>query len=220
MHESGPYAERATTRTRFTSEASPDAEAALVRRAQRGDAAAYDALVRVHYRKIAHLVMRYVRDPHESLDVTQEVFLKAYLALAQFQARSSFFTWLFAIAVNTAKNHMQAKKRLRRTAGVDARAVDEITERELWHDESPEKLLLRGELREGLIQALEGLPAKLRAVFILREIDLHSYDEIAKLVGCPIGTVRSRIFRARALVSEALRPLLDSGIRASGEVMA
>lgn len=202
------------------SEASRDAEAALVRRAQGGDGAAYDTLTRVHYAKITHFVMRYVHDPHESLDVTQEVFLKAYLALPQFQARSSFFTWLFAIAVNTAKNHIQAKRRLRSTIGVDAQSVDEAAKQEPWHDENPEKLLLRWELRDRLIKAVEGLPAKQRAAFILREFELRSYEEIARLVDCPIGTVRSRIFRARTLVSEELRPLLDSGIRASGEVMA
>ena len=179
---------------------SGDSEAAVVRRARSGDGASYDVLVKIHYDGVVHLVKRYVRDPHESADVAQEVFLRAYLALPGFRSESGFFTWLFAIAVNAAKSHLRAKSREPSAGALDLEEIDGAGQPE-WADwDSPEQLLLQDELRKGILRAVERLPRELRAAFILLDLELLSYQEIAGLLRCPIGTVRSRIFRARAAI--------------------
>lgn len=186
-----------------------EADALLVRRAQRGDAAAFDALTRTYYSRVVRLVNRFARDPDESLDLAQEVFVKAYLALPRFRGDCSFFTWLFEIALNASRNYAKSRSRRSWATPVDIDEAESTERPELCDQDSPEQLLLRDELREGLIGALDRLPWQLRSAFVLREFELQSYEEIAEEIRCPLGTVRSRIFRARAAIAEELRVRLD-----------
>lgn len=183
---------------------------ALVERVQRGDRAAFDALVLKYQHKIVKLVGRYVYDRSEAYDVTQEAFLKAWRALPDFRGDSAFYTWLYRIAINTAKNHLVAQSRRPVDQGLDLQDPEqyEVAAR-LRDNDTPERLLLTEEIRQAVIRAIEGLPEELRTAIMLRELDGLSYEEIAQAMDCPIGTVRSRIFRAREAVDEMLKPLLD-----------
>ena len=183
----------------------------LVERAQRGDKRAFELLVEKYQHKLARLVARLVRDPGEAEDVTQEAFIKAYRALPSFRGDSAFYTWLYRIGINTAKNFLVATgRRAPTTTEVDAEEAEGDESSELLHDiNTPESLLLSKEIGTTVNSAIESLPEELRSAIQLRELEGMSYEEIAKLMDCPIGTVRSRIFRAREAIAEKLKPLLD-----------
>jgi RNA polymerase sigma-70 factor (ECF subfamily) len=181
----------------------------LVERVQSGDKKAFDLLVLKYQQKVANLVSRYVRDPSETLDVTQEAFIKAYRALPNFRGESAFYTWLYRIAINTAKNFLVAQKRRPPSMDVDADTAEQLdVGSRLKEHATPEHHLLENELAETVRQAIDALPEDLRTAITLRELEGLSYEEIAKVMQCPVGTVRSRIFRARAAIDARLQPLL------------
>jgi RNA polymerase sigma-70 factor (ECF subfamily) len=180
------------------------ADAALVRRAQQGDKQAFNLLVLKYQSRLEKVIARYVRDPHEVFDLTQETFIKAYRALEQFRGTSSFYTWVYRIAVNTAKNYLIALTRRPPDTDVDAQL-----DIELGSGLDPERLLLRDEIERTVFQVINGLPLELRVAIILRELEGMSYDEIAEIMDCPLGTVRSRIFRAREAIDNEVQPLLQ-----------
>jgi RNA polymerase sigma-70 factor, ECF subfamily len=188
-----------------------DIDQQLVERAQRGDKRAFELLVEKYQRKLARLVSRLVRDPGEVEDVTQEAFVKAYRALPSFRGDSAFYTWLYRIGINTAKNYLVAMGRRAPTSTeVEAEEAEGFDSGELLRDiNTPESLLLSKEIAGTVNAAIEALPEELRSAIQLRELEGMSYEEIAKLMGCPVGTVRSRIFRAREAIAERLKPLLD-----------
>jgi RNA polymerase sigma-70 factor (ECF subfamily) len=182
----------------------------LVQRVQRGDKNAFDVLVRKYQFKIIKLISRYVHDPSEALDVSQEAFLKAYRALPGFRGDSAFYTWLYRIAINTAKNYLVAQGRRPPGSDVDAQEAEQYEGQSFLKEyETPERLLLKDEIEETVFKAIEELPEDLRTAITLRELEGMSYEEIAQTMGCPIGTVRSRIFRAREAIDNKLRPLLQ-----------
>ena len=183
----------------------------LVERAQRGDKRAFELLVEKYQRKLARLISRLVRDPGEVEDVTQEAFVKAYRALPSFRGDSAFYTWLYRIGINTAKNYLVALGRRAPTSTeVESGEAEGYESGELLRDiNTPESLLLSKEIGTTVNAAIESLPEELRSAIQLRELEGMSYEEIAKLMDCPIGTVRSRIFRAREAIAEKLKPLLD-----------
>ncbi len=188
-----------------------DTDQQLVQRAQRGDLRAFDLLVLKYQGRIAALVSRYVSDAGELEDVTQEAFIKAYRALGKFRGDSAFYTWLYRIAVNAAKNHLVAKGR---RPGADATIEDAEGLDEgglLSESASPEALAMGGELAEVVESALNGLPDELKAALMLREFDGLSYDDIADVLGCPVGTVRSRIFRAREAIDQRVKEQISGG---------
>ena len=184
----------------------------LVARAQRGDKQAFGLLVEKYQRKLARLLSRFIRDPAEVEDVTQEAFIKAYRALPAFRGDSAFYTWLYRIGINTAKNYLMAMGRRAPTSTeVEAEAAEGLEEGEQLRDiNTPESLLLSKEIAETVNATIEQLPEELRAAIRMREIEGRSYEEIAQAMQCPIGTVRSRIFRAREAIAEQLRPLLET----------
>ncbi len=183
----------------------------LVRRVQDGDRTAFDLLVLKYQHRIVKLVSRYVREPSEALDVTQETFLKAYRALPRFRGDSAFYTWIYRIAINTAKNHLVSLTRRPREVDIENADGEPIGLDELQRSlDTPEHLLLTDEIRETILEAMRRLPDDLREAITLREVDGLSYDEIAQVMDCPIGTVRSRIFRAREAIDERLRPLIEN----------
>ena len=183
----------------------------LVERAQAGDQRAFEVLVAKYQRKVARLLSRFVRDPAEVEDVAQEAFIKAYRALPSFRGDSAFYTWLYRISINTAKNYLVAQGRRAPTSTeFDAEEAEVFEDASQLRDiNTPESLLLTRQIGETVNAAMDALPAELRHAIVLREIDGLSYEEIASVMSCPIGTVRSRIFRAREAVAEKLRPLLD-----------
>lgn len=182
----------------------------LVRRAQAGDRRAFDLLVLKYQQKVASLIGRYVRDPVEVLDVTQDAFLKAYRALGGFRGESAFYTWLYRIAVNTVKNHLVSQGRRPPGDDVDADVAEQMDLGvRLREYATPERHLLSDEIARTVQQALDELPEDLRTAIVLRELEGMSYEEIANAMDCPIGTVRSRIFRAREAIEKRLRPLLE-----------
>jgi RNA polymerase sigma-70 factor (ECF subfamily) len=183
----------------------------LVDRARRGDKRAFELLVEKYQRKLARLLSRLIRDPGEVEDVTQEAFIKAYRALPSFRGDSAFYTWLYRIGINTAKNYLVAMGRRAPTSTeVEAEEAEGQEGGELLRDiNTPESLLLTKEIGNTVNAAIESLPEELRSAIQLRELEGMSYEEIAKLMDCPIGTVRSRIFRAREAIAERLKPLLD-----------
>jgi len=182
----------------------------LVKRAQRGDRHAFDLLVLKYQQKIVNLVMRYVLDPAEALDVSQEAFIKAYRALPRFRGDSAFYTWLYRIAINTAKNYLESLRRKPVEYDLDAQnPVYAERHAQLRDDETPEGIAMQEQLRSVLEQAIAALPEELRTAIMLREIEGLSYEEIATAMECPIGTVRSRIFRAREALDAAINPLVD-----------
>ena len=177
----------------------------LVARVQRGEKSAFDLLVRKYQHRIVKLVGRYVRNPDDALEDAQEAFIKAYRALANFRGDSAFYTWLYRIAINTAKNHLVALGRRPREVeleGPDGEAVniDDLQQ----DDETPEKILLVDEIRNTILRTIDSLPEDLRTAIVLREVEGLSYEEIADAMDCPIGTVRSRIFRAREAIADEL----------------
>jgi len=188
-----------------------DIDQQLVERAQRGDKRAFELLVEKYQRKLARLVSRLVRDPGEVEDVTQEAFIKAYRALPSFRGDSAFYTWLYRIGINTAKNYLAALGRRAPTSTeVEAEEAEGFESGELLRDiNTPESLLLTKEIGNTVNAAIESLPEELRSAIQLRELEGMSYEDISKLMDCPIGTVRSRIFRAREAIAERLKPLLD-----------
>jgi RNA polymerase sigma-70 factor (ECF subfamily) len=184
----------------------------LVERAQRGDKQAFGLLVSKYQRKLARLLSRLIRDPAEVEDVAQETFIKAYRALPSFRGDSAFYTWLYRIGVNTAKNYLVSQGRRAPTATeIESEEAESYQEGEQLRDiNTPEHVLLSKQIGETVNVAMEALPEELRTAIMLRELEGLSYEEIANIMDCPIGTVRSRIFRAREAISERLRPLLDT----------
>jgi len=182
----------------------------LVRRARSGDRRAFDLLVLKYQQKVASLIGRYIRDPAEVMDVTQDAFLKAYRALGGFRGESAFYTWLYRIAVNTVKNHLVAQGRRPPGDDVDAELAEQMDlGGRLREGATPERHLLTEEIAHTVQAALDALPEDLRTAIVLRELEGMSYEEIATAMDCPIGTVRSRIFRAREAIDKRLRPLLE-----------
>ena len=184
----------------------------LVERAQRGDKRAFELLVEKYQRKLARLLSRFIRDPAEVEDVTQEAFIKAYRALPAFRGDSAFYTWLYRIGINTAKNYLMALGRRAPTSTeVEAEEAEGFEEGEQLRDiNTPESVLLSNEIAETVNSTIEQLPEELRTAIQLREIEGMSYEDIAQVMNCPIGTVRSRIFGAREAIAERLRPLLGT----------
>ncbi len=183
----------------------------LVERAQGGDQHAFDQLVSKYQRKLGRLLSRFIRDPSEVEDVTQEAFIKAYRALPKFRGDSAFYTWLYRIGINTAKNYLVSQGRRAPTSTeYDAEEAESFEDASQLRDiNTPESLLLSKQIGQTVNAAIDALPEELRSAIVLREIEGHSYEEIASMMDCPIGTVRSRIFRAREAVANKLRPLLD-----------
>ena len=186
----------------------PDRE--LVERVQRGDKAAFDLLVRKYQHRLVKLISRYVRDQAEVMDVAQESFIKAYRALPRFRGDSAFYTWLYRIAINTAKNHIVAQSRRPPDTDLDAADAEQFADgSDLQELATPERIALRDEIQAAVAGAIDDLPEDLRVAITLRELDGLSYEEIAQTMECPIGTVRSRIFRAREAINRRLEPLID-----------
>jgi RNA polymerase sigma-70 factor (ECF subfamily) len=185
---------------------------ALVERVQKGDSRAFDLLVQKYQSRILKLIARFVRNPADVQDVAQEAFIKAYRALPNFRGESAFYTWLYRIAINTAKNHLVAAGRKTPSYAVDVQEVEKYDASE-WLKEyaTPERELLADEIQVTVNNALENLPPDLREAITLREIEGLSYEDIAQVMDCPIGTVRSRIFRAREAIDEKLQTIVDSG---------
>ncbi|ESQ16337.1 MAG TPA: RNA polymerase sigma factor RpoE [Chromatiaceae bacterium] len=183
----------------------------LVERTQAGDSRAFDVLVLKYQQRIANLISRYLRDNAEVLDVTQDAFIKAYRALPGFRGESAFYTWLYRIAINTVKNHLLAQSRRPPGEDIEMELAEQTDVGGKLHETStPEGELLSGEIADNVQKALDGLQEDLRTAIVLRELEGMSYEEIAIAMACPIGTVRSRIFRAREVIDKRLRPLLNS----------
>jgi RNA polymerase sigma-70 factor (ECF subfamily) len=189
-----------------------DIDRELVARAQRGDKRAFELLLEKYQRKLGRLLSRFIRDPSEVEDVTQEAFIKAYRALPAFRGDSAFYTWLYRIGINTAKNYLMAMGRRAPTSTeVEAEEAEGFEEGEQLRDiNTPESVLLSNEIAQTVNRTIEQLPEELRTAIQLREIEGMSYEDIARVMDCPIGTVRSRIFRAREAIAEQLRPLLGT----------
>lgn len=186
-----------------------DDDRLLVARAQQGDKAAFDLLVLKYQHRVVKLARRYVRDTQEALDVAQETFLRAYRALGKFRGESAFYSWLYRIAVNTARNHLAAQRhRHEETVDSDDKLAVQALEDRLPDLNTPEAMLLSDEIRRTIERTVEELPPELRTAILLREVEGLSYEEIARIMDCPIGTVRSRIFRAREVINARLEPLL------------
>ena len=184
----------------------------LVERAQQGDKRAFDTLVSKYQRKLSRLISRFIRDAGEVEDVTQEAFIKAYRALPAFRSESAFYTWLYRIGINTAKNYLVAQGRRAPTSTeFDASEAESMDDGEQLRDvNTPESAIMSKQIVETVNAAMDELPVELRTAIAMRELEGLSYDEIALAMDCPIGTVRSRIFRAREAVALKLRPLLDT----------
>lgn len=187
-----------------------DIDFALVQRVQRGDKQAFDLLVLKYQNKIVHLVSRYVHDSHESQDVTQEAFIKAYRGLKNFRGDSAFYTWLYRIAINTAKNHLVTMSRKITDTGVDAADAEQYDGGGALREyATPDREMITEQIAQVVQDSINALPEDLRMAITLREFEGMSYEDIASTMDCPIGTVRSRIFRAREAIDTNLEPLLD-----------
>ncbi len=189
-----------------------DIDQQLVERVQRGDKGAFDLLVTKYQRKIFRLLSRLIRDAAEVEDVAQEAFIKAYRALPNFRGDSAFYTWLYRIAINTAKNHLVSQGRRAPTSTeADIDEAETFDDGEHLRDlNTPDSMLLSKQVAEAVNRAIDQLPEDLRTAIVLREIEGLSYEEIAETMNCPIGTVRSRIFRAREAIAQELKPVLDT----------
>lgn len=187
-----------------------DLDQELVQRVQQGDKSAFDLLVIKYQHKIVHLVNRYVKDPSEAQDVAQDAFIKAYRALGDFRGDSAFYTWLYRIAINTAKNYLLSRSRRHFDYEIDIQDAEQVENASQLKDiETPENLLMNEQIVAVIKSAIEKLPEEMRVAITLREFEGMSYEEIAEAMDCPIGTVRSRIFRAREAIDQKLNPLLD-----------
>jgi RNA polymerase sigma factor RpoE len=188
-----------------------DIDQQLVERAQQGDKHAFELLVSKYQRKLGRLLSRFVRDAGEVEDVTQEALVKAYRALPSFRGDSACYTWLYRIGINTAKNHLASMgRRVPTTTNYDSQEAETFDDSDQLRDfNTPENLLMSKQIAQTVNQSMDRLPEELRTAIVLREIEGMSYEDIARIMGCPIGTVRSRIFRAREAIAEQLRPLLD-----------
>ena len=190
-----------------------EADRLLVERAQRGEKHAFDLLVVKYQRKLARLLSRFIRNPAEVDDVAQDAFIKAYRALPSFRGDSAFYTWLYRIGINTAKNYLVSMGRRAPTVtDFDAEEAETFDDGDQLRDiNTPESMLMSKQVAETVNEAMESLPDELRTAIQLREIEGLSYEEIASIMNCPIGTVRSRIFRARDAIAAKLKPLIDTG---------
>ncbi|MGL5522438.1 MAG: RNA polymerase sigma factor RpoE [Aeromonas veronii] len=183
----------------------------LVERVQCGDKAAFNLLVKKYQHKVVNLVARYVNNPGDVPDVAQEAFIKAYRALPTFRGESAFYTWLYRIAVNTAKNYLTSQGRRPPSSDVEADEAESYGGGEALQEVStPENLALTDEIKRTVFSAIEALPEDLRTAITLRELEGLSYEEIAEIMDCPVGTVRSRIFRAREAIDKKLQPLIEN----------
>ncbi|EAT12127.1 RNA polymerase sigma factor RpoE [Bermanella marisrubri] len=187
-----------------------DSDDQLVARVKKGDKRAFDLLVLKYQHKIMSLISRYVQDSAEIQDVAQEAFIKAYRALKNFRGDSQFYTWLYRIAVNTAKNYLVSQGRRPPQQDIDVDDAEQFNPSASLKDvASPDRLLARDELKAKVFEAMEALPDELRTAINLRELEGMSYEEISEVMDCPIGTVRSRIFRAREAIDKAITPLME-----------
>src|SRR3954465_7598303 len=193
----------------------------LVRRVQGGDKGAFDALVRKYQHKLVKLVMRYVRNPAEAEDIAQEAFIKAYRALPQFRGDSAFYTWMYRIAINTAKNSLASRDRSPIKYDLDLTDPEEShgVQSKLQDPDTPEGMALTEEIRLIVNSAIDALPEELKTAIVLRELDGLSYEEIAAAMECPVGTVRSRIFRAREAIDKRLREVFEGGLGRTEEMV-
>jgi RNA polymerase sigma-70 factor, ECF subfamily len=183
----------------------------LVKRVQSGDNSAFDVLVQKYQHRIGAVIGRFVHDYAESQDIAQETFIRAYRAINSFRGDAQFYTWLYRIAVNTAKNHLVSMKRRPPTSDIEAEDAEHFEGAHRMHDsDTPEHELLREEIARTVSEVVSELPEELRQAITLREMEGLSYEEISETMDCPIGTVRSRIFRAREAIDARLRPLMDS----------
>jgi RNA polymerase sigma-70 factor, ECF subfamily len=192
----------------------------LVQRVQRGDKTAFDLLVRKYQHKVVKLVTRYLRNPSDAEDVTQEAFIKAYRAMPQFRGDSAFYTWLYRIAINTAKNAIVSRDRNPVEFDLDMQAIEESQSMQarLADTTTPESLLQTEEIRTTVNQAIDALPEDLRTAIVLRELEGLSYEDIALAMECPVGTVRSRIFRAREAIDRRLSEVFEGGLGRAEEL--
>ncbi len=192
----------------------PNQDSELVMRVQNGEKAAFDLLVRKYQHKIMNLISRFVKDSDEVMDVSQEAFIKAYRALPGFRGDSAFYTWLYRIAINTAKNHLVSRGRRPPGSDIDAMDAEQYDGGDALRDTgSPERLMFRDEIRDLIFSTIDELPEDLKTAITLREMEGLSYEEISEVMDCPVGTVRSRIFRARDTIDQRIAPLLEKGWR-------
>lgn len=188
-----------------------DLDFQLVQRIQNGDQQAFTLLVKKYQNRVANILTRYVRNSGDIADVTQEVFIKVYKSLASFRGESAFYTWLYRITVNTAKNYLSSQSRRPPASDIDAFEADGYDGSDaLKESNDPESILHSQEIKKVILNAVEQLPAELKSAITLRELEGMSYEEIASIENCPIGTVRSRIFRAREAIDKQLKPLLEN----------
>ena len=183
----------------------------IIKRVKNGDKKAYDLLVLKYQQRVINLISRFVKNHADALDVSQETFIKAYKALPNFRGESAFYTWLYRIAVNTAKNHLTVQSRKIIKSDYDVTEIEQIEgNMTLTEQTTPENLLIKDELQETVLNTIENLPEDLKSAIMLREIEGLSYEEIATVMECPVGTVRSRIFRAREIIDNKIKPLLKN----------
>ena len=198
-----------------------ESDLVLVKRVQRGDKSAFDLLVRKYQHKVVKLVLRYVRNPAEAEDIAQEAFIKAYRALPQFRGDSAFYTWMYRIAINTAKNSLASRDRSPIAYDLDLTDPEEShsVQTKLQDPDTPEGMALTEEIRGIVNSAIDALPEELKTAIVLRELDGLSYEEIAAAMECPVGTVRSRIFRAREAIDKRLREVFEGGLGRTEEMV-
>ena len=183
----------------------------IIERVKGGDKKAYDLLVLKYQQRVINLISRFVKNHSDALDVSQETFIKAYRALPNFRGESAFYTWLYRIAVNTAKNHLTVQSRKITKSDYDVTDIEQIEgNMSLIEQTTQENLLHKDELQETVLKTIENLPEDLKSAIMLREIDGLSYEDIANVMDCPVGTVRSRIFRAREMIDSKIKPLLEN----------
>jgi RNA polymerase sigma-70 factor (ECF subfamily) len=180
----------------------------LIEATKQGDAKAFDILIKRYEGRVSKIVMRLIKDPHESLDTCQEIFLKIYKAIDKFRGESSFYTWLYRVAINTAKNYMMGKDHALPQLDLNDHEIDHFLTRQLQKDHAtPENFLIRDEVEKTIYNTIDALPKDLKEAIILRELEGKSYEAIAMIMSCPIGTVRSRIFRARSAIDKNIQSL-------------